>query len=119
MKEFTDNKLKFDENGRKYSKRIENTLRKGEIACHNHFLFFPQCFQKYKKQGLFGKGLMNILSRKRGKTVQVISLKLHPAKKGLFDRNVSEKLTLACIESLLTLSQTTDFRLFQTERLCR
>ena len=36
----------FDENGRKLSKRVENTVGKGEIARHEQFLLFPQCFQK-------------------------------------------------------------------------
>ena len=35
-----------NENGRKLSKRIENTERKGEIARNEQFLLFPQCFQK-------------------------------------------------------------------------
>ena len=46
MKELADDNFKFDENGRKFSKRAENTVRKGEIACYEQFLLFPQCFQK-------------------------------------------------------------------------
>ena len=46
LKEFADNSLKLDENGRKLSKRIENTVGKGEIAGYEQFLLFPQCFQK-------------------------------------------------------------------------
>ena len=46
LKEFADNNYKFDENGRKFYKCIENTVGKGEIACNEQFLFFPQCFQK-------------------------------------------------------------------------
>ena len=46
LKEVADNNLKFDENGRKFSKRVENTVGKGEIACYEQFLLFPQCFQK-------------------------------------------------------------------------
>ena len=38
--------FKFDENGRKLSKWVENTVGKGEIAHYEHFLLFPQCFQK-------------------------------------------------------------------------
>ena len=30
----------------KLSKREENTVGKGEIARHEQFLLFPQCFQK-------------------------------------------------------------------------
>ena len=38
--------LKFDENGEKFSERIENTVGKGEIARYEQFLLFPQHFQK-------------------------------------------------------------------------
>ena len=46
LKEFADDNFKFDENGRKLSKRIENTVGKGEIARNEQFLLFPQCFPK-------------------------------------------------------------------------
>ena len=46
LKEFADNNFKFDENGRKLSKLVENTVGKGEIARYEQFLLFPQCFQK-------------------------------------------------------------------------
>ena len=44
--EFADNNFKFDENGRKLSKWVENTVGKGEIARYEQFLLFPQSFQK-------------------------------------------------------------------------
>ena len=37
--------FKFDANGRKLSKWVENTVGKGEIARCEQFLLFPQCFQ--------------------------------------------------------------------------
>ena len=46
LKAFADDNFKFDENGRKLSKRLENTVGKGEIARFEQFLLFPQCFQK-------------------------------------------------------------------------
>ena len=46
LKEFADDNFKFDENGRKSFKQIENTVGKGEIAHNEQFLFFSQCFQK-------------------------------------------------------------------------
>ena len=46
LKEFADNNFKFDENGRKLSKQVENTMGKGEIARYEQFLLFPQSFQK-------------------------------------------------------------------------
>ena len=30
----------------KFSKKVENTVGKGEIACYEQFLLFLQCFQK-------------------------------------------------------------------------
>ena len=46
LKEFVNDNFTFDENGRKLSKRVENTVGKGEITRSEQFLFFPQCFQK-------------------------------------------------------------------------
>ena len=46
MKQSADNNFKFDENSRNFSKRVENTVGKGEIARYEQFLLFPQCFQK-------------------------------------------------------------------------
>ena len=51
LKEFADDNFKFDENGRKLSKWVENTAGKGEIARNEQFLLFPQCFQKACFQG--------------------------------------------------------------------
>ena len=45
LKQFADYNFKFDENGKKFSKSVENTVGKGEIACYEQFLLFPQCFQ--------------------------------------------------------------------------
>ena len=57
LKEFADNNFKFDENGRKLSKQIENTVGKGEIPRYEQFLLFPQCFQKACFPGA-SKGVM-------------------------------------------------------------
>ena len=46
VKEFADDNFKVDSNGANFSKRIENTVGKGEIARKEQFLLFPQCFQK-------------------------------------------------------------------------
>ena len=53
LKEFADDNFKFDENGRKLSKPVENTVGKGEIARYEQFLVFPQFFSK----GLFPRGV--------------------------------------------------------------
>ena len=41
LKEFADDNFNFDENGRKFSKPVENTVGKGEIARYEQFLLFP------------------------------------------------------------------------------
>ena len=46
LREFADDNFKFDKNGRKLSKQVENTVGRREIARYEQFLFFPQCFQK-------------------------------------------------------------------------
>ena len=46
LKEFADNNIKLDENRRMFSKWVENTAGKGEIARYAQFFLFPQCFQK-------------------------------------------------------------------------
>ena len=51
LKEFGDDNFKFDENGSKLSKQVENTVGKGEIARYEQFLLFPQCFQKARSPG--------------------------------------------------------------------
>ena len=61
MKEFADDNFKFDENGRKFSKRVDNIVGKGEIACHKQFLLFST-FSKdlycrhVKTRACLGKG---------------------------------------------------------------
>ena len=45
-KEFADYDFKIEEIGRKYSKWLEITVGKGEIAHNEQFLLVPQCFQK-------------------------------------------------------------------------
>ena len=46
FKKVADDNFKFDKYGRKFSKRVENTVGKGEIARYEQFLLFLQCFQK-------------------------------------------------------------------------
>ena len=46
LKEIEDDIFKFDENSTKFSKRVENTVGKGEIARSEQLLLFPQCFLK-------------------------------------------------------------------------
>ena len=46
LKQFADENSKFDENDRKLSKWVENTVGKGEIAHYEQFLFFPVFFKR-------------------------------------------------------------------------
>ena len=46
LKELADDNFKIYENGGRFSKRVENTVGKGEIACYEQFLLSPQCFQR-------------------------------------------------------------------------
>ena len=45
MKEFEDDNFKYDINGRKFSKQLENTVEKGEIVRYEQFILSLQCFQ--------------------------------------------------------------------------
>ena len=55
MKAFADDNFKFDENGRKLSKWVENTVGKGEIA---HYSVFKRLVsQGHQKKSLHGNGL--------------------------------------------------------------
>ena len=64
-------RVKFDENGERFSKKAENNVTKGEITCYENFLYFPlsfprDCFlQAHKNNGLFGKGLRMALQIKK------------------------------------------------------
>ena len=63
MKEFAGDNFKFDENGEKFSKSVENPVGKGEIASYKQFLLFPIVFSKdlycrhIKTRACLGKGL--------------------------------------------------------------
>ena len=46
LQEIAGDNSKFDEYGRKFSKRVENTVGKGENARYEQLLLFPQRFQK-------------------------------------------------------------------------
>ena len=65
LKQLADNNFKFDENGRKFFKWLENTVGKGEIVCYKQFLLFPLCFQKTcttdtKKLGLVSERVKHL-----------------------------------------------------------
>ena len=61
LKEFADDNFKFDRKSRKFSKWVENTVEKGQIAHYKQFLLFP-LFSKVlycrhvKTRACLGKG---------------------------------------------------------------
>ena len=71
LEEFADDNFKFDENGRMFSKRVENTVGKGEIARYVSNFAFSHCvfkrhvknqgMQTRKNQGMFGKRLILLI----------------------------------------------------------
>ena len=124
---------------------VANTVGKGEIARYEQFLLFPQCFQKTctgKNQGLFGKGLISVYPISAEKTVKVSSVAVSTFCHTIQTFNDPEERTLANIKGkvenagnqhfsispnvfytyqlqYLTLSQMTNIRLLQSERVCR
>ena len=63
LKEVADDNFKFDQTGRKLSKRVENTVKKkGKLLVTSNFSFSHSVFKRPvlktpKNQGLFGNGL--------------------------------------------------------------
>ena len=62
LRKFADDSFKFGENGRKFSKWVENTVGKGEIAHYEQFRLFSQSFKRLvlqthkKTRACLGKG---------------------------------------------------------------
>ena len=52
LKEFADDNVKFDGNGRELFKQVEDTVGKGKIARYEQFHLFSLCFQKKVLQTL-------------------------------------------------------------------
>ena len=51
LKRFADNKIDATEKLKFVLERVENIVGKGENAGYQHFLLFPQCFQKTSLSG--------------------------------------------------------------------
>ena len=58
LKAFADNKIKVLEKMIFVFDRFENIVGKGENAGYQHFLPFPQCFQKAFYSGLLKVGIV-------------------------------------------------------------
>ena len=68
LKEFADDNFKFEENGRQFSKHVENAVAKGENAHDKQFLLFPQFLQmtllkRHKNNGLVWKRVKKTFRR--------------------------------------------------------
>ena len=68
QKEYVDENSKFDENGRKFFRRVENTVGKGKLLITSNFSFSYSVFKRLllqtcKKKGLYGKGLRSVFSK--------------------------------------------------------
>ena len=55
---FADNKMKITESLKFDLERVENIVGNGENAGYQHFLHFPQCFQKAPFQGSSKVGIV-------------------------------------------------------------
>ena len=58
LKEFADYNFKFDENGRRFSKQVENTVGKGEIVRYEQFLLFQRCFPEACAEDMKNPGIV-------------------------------------------------------------
>ena len=58
LKAFADDKKKVTENLKFLFERVENIVGKGENAGYQHFLLFPQCFQKDSFTGSLKVGIV-------------------------------------------------------------
>ena len=57
LKSLADDKLNVAEVMFSVNNWVENIVGKGENAGYQHFLLFPQCFQKASSNGLLKSGL--------------------------------------------------------------
>ena len=58
LKVFADDKINLTENFKFGLGRVENSVGKGENAGYQHFLLFPQCFQKPSVSGSLKVGIV-------------------------------------------------------------
>ena len=67
LKELADDNFKFEENGRKLSKQVENTVEKEKLLVTRNFSFSHSVFkrlvsQRRQKVSLCGNGLRDIVT---------------------------------------------------------
>ena len=100
---------------------FENIVGKGEIARNEQFLLFPQCFLFTQVMVSPFVHIFNIISLF---AAEFEKLKIGITGKGLKDFSLRSSevrfiwYRVRRVENFITLSQTTNFRLFKTERVC-
>ena len=57
LKAFADDNLNMNQKLKFAMGRVENIVGKGENAGYQHFLLFPQCFQKASSSGSLKVGI--------------------------------------------------------------
>ena len=58
LKAFADDNLDMNQKMKLPSGRVENIVGKEENAAYQHFLLYPQCFQKASSLGLLKVGIV-------------------------------------------------------------
>ena len=58
LKAFADDEINVNEKLKFALGRVENIVGKGENAAYQHFLLFPQCFQKLSLSGSLKVGIV-------------------------------------------------------------
>ena len=81
LKEFADDNFKFDENERRFTKPVGNTVGKGEIARYEQFLLSQSVFKRLvmqtcKKPDLFGKVIQDLTFSQRSPGFYVSALQV-------------------------------------------
>ena len=103
LKAFADDKLNVTKNVKVVFHRIENIVGKEETAGYQHFLLFPHCFQK-----TFSCKSCHCLTKFMW--VRKLLKIQDPTRTSVHVTDVEYQLTHYLM---------TNFRLFQTERVCR
>ena len=119
FKVFADDKLNVTKIIISVFDRVENIVGKGEIACTSNFsfpiMFSKGFFPRPVKRSLCWNGLKKEARRGQHQYFQIVYL----FKVLNIFQNMSTNKKAIQTFYVLTLSQTTNFRLFQTERVCR
>ena len=107
MKQSADDSFKCDENSRKFSKRVENTVGKGS----EQFLLFPLCFQK----ACFAGASKSVIVWKWAKMSSTNTLHFYKPSSQEMVENTSGKGELACNKQYLLFPHKTFQKTFTAD----